>query len=211
MYQVVQPCSLCIMFARKSLSMLIFLVFQTGCLGFCGREVDQIDYYQARISELERKVSMQFLMIWSIVNDIHNSISMWTGKSSLFPACTILTQAVYLSWYFRWHPNARKFSMTQKLLCQFLLLRLTQDGVLLCVHRHNSRRTQPNGWLIGLLNRGMFIGRILPSHFSLSVSADFWYPLRSLLWCFSTWYLSHLCNHLPILRVLKKLLLFWSQ
>lgn len=94
-YQVVQLCSLCIMFARKSLSMLIFLVFQTGCLGFCGREVDQIDYYQARISELERKVSMQFLMIWSIVNDIHNSISMWTGKSSLFPACTILTQAVY--------------------------------------------------------------------------------------------------------------------
>jgi hypothetical protein len=62
-YQVVQLCSLCIMFARKSLSMLIFLVFQTGCLGFCGREVDQIDYYQARISELERKVSMQFLMI----------------------------------------------------------------------------------------------------------------------------------------------------
>jgi len=43
--------------------MLIFPVFQTGCLGFCGREVDQIDYYRARISELERKVSLQFLMI----------------------------------------------------------------------------------------------------------------------------------------------------
>jgi hypothetical protein len=48
---------------KKSLSMLIFPVFQTGCFGFCGREVDQIDYYQARISELERKVSLQFLMI----------------------------------------------------------------------------------------------------------------------------------------------------
>jgi len=74
----------------------------------------------------------------------------------------------------RWHLSTRKFSMTQKLSCLFLLWCLTRDGALLCAHRHNSRRTQPNGWLIGLLNHGMFIGRILPSHFSLSVSAGFW-------------------------------------
>jgi len=101
---------------------------RTGCLGFCGREVDQIDYSGLESASLRG----------------------------------------------RWHLSTRKFSMTQKLSCLFLLWCLTRDGALLCAHRHNSRRTQPNGWLIGLLNHGMFIGRILPSHFSLSVSAGFW-------------------------------------
>ncbi|ONM00385.1 hypothetical protein Zm00014a_000873 [Zea mays] len=32
---------------------------RTGCLGFCGREVDQIDYYRARISELERRMTSE--------------------------------------------------------------------------------------------------------------------------------------------------------
>nr|CAB3500032.1 unnamed protein product [Digitaria exilis] len=32
---------------------------RTGFLGFCGREVDQIDYYRARISELERKMAAE--------------------------------------------------------------------------------------------------------------------------------------------------------
>jgi hypothetical protein len=32
---------------------------RTGCFGFCGREVDQIDYYRARISELERKMASE--------------------------------------------------------------------------------------------------------------------------------------------------------
>jgi hypothetical protein len=38
--------------------MLIILLFQTGCFGFCGGEVDQIDYYRARISELDKKVRL---------------------------------------------------------------------------------------------------------------------------------------------------------
>uniref|UniRef100_A0A0E0MB81 CSC1-like protein n=1 Tax=Oryza punctata TaxID=4537 RepID=A0A0E0MB81_ORYPU len=32
---------------------------RTGCLGFCGREVDQIDYYRARISELDKKLASE--------------------------------------------------------------------------------------------------------------------------------------------------------
>ncbi|XP_040384280.1 CSC1-like protein At1g32090 isoform X2 [Oryza brachyantha] len=32
---------------------------RTGCLGFCGREVDQIDYYHARISELDKKLASE--------------------------------------------------------------------------------------------------------------------------------------------------------
>ncbi|KAL5225429.1 hypothetical protein ABZP36_012068 [Zizania latifolia] len=32
---------------------------RTGCLGFCGREVDQIDYYRARISELDKKIASE--------------------------------------------------------------------------------------------------------------------------------------------------------
>ena len=37
------------------------MVFQTGCFGFCGRQVDQIDYYRARISELDKRVRLQFV------------------------------------------------------------------------------------------------------------------------------------------------------
>lgn len=48
------------MFPPRNVSSLwIFLVLQTGCLGFCGREVDQIDYYRARISELDKKVELE--------------------------------------------------------------------------------------------------------------------------------------------------------
>ena len=49
--------------AHKLLNMLIVLVFQTGCFGFCGGKVDQIDYYQARISELDKKVGLQSLVL----------------------------------------------------------------------------------------------------------------------------------------------------
>jgi calcium permeable stress-gated cation channel len=37
-------------------------MLQTGCLGFCGREVDQIDYYRAGISDLEKRVGLKSLM-----------------------------------------------------------------------------------------------------------------------------------------------------
>jgi hypothetical protein len=50
-------------FPRNGSACCSFPAFQTGCLGFCGREVDQIDYYRARISELEKRVSLQFLIL----------------------------------------------------------------------------------------------------------------------------------------------------
>lgn len=32
---------------------------RSGCFGFCGREVDQIDYYRARISELDKRIASE--------------------------------------------------------------------------------------------------------------------------------------------------------
>lgn len=52
-----------------------FLVFQSGCFGFCGREVDQIDYYRARISELDKRVGLQSLVLWFLINDRQNAFN----------------------------------------------------------------------------------------------------------------------------------------